>query len=100
MPAIHHLLDDTQRLYIPQRFVAEYGELWPVGQTDRAVIAQGPNTRGYWDAWQHVLDTATFTDDDGHTWRIHQDQGVVTYCDALLSDAERDRYQLPEEQAQ
>ena len=81
---IQILADSARGIYIPQHFaesviVEEWGldpESWEV-QT----IESGPDNAQYWDAWHQILDSARFTDSDGHEWSLYQDGDLYAIRD-------------------
>lgn len=48
---------------------------------DLAILRQGPDHADYWEAWDDVLSSASYTDDDGHTWTLYQDGDLFAVRD-------------------
>ena len=67
-------------------------EAWQ-GPSQESIDAckEGPDNEWYWDAWQGVLDNATWTK-DGYTWRLHQDGDLWAVCDDLMDDEEFENF--------
>ena len=73
MNNIECIIDDSHGIYIPQAF-AEQSIGWQgIDAEDLAILLEGPENPDYWEAWDAVLATASYTDDDGHTWTLFQD---------------------------
>ena len=92
MQAIELLLNDARGVYIPQNFVEGFKlesfgldpESWEV-QTCLA----GPDTEGYWDAWESILNRAEFRNEDGNVWELYQDGDLWAICTAMMTDEEK-----------
>lgn len=71
------VLLDTHGVYIPQLFCAditqEEAELMCVDWEDVQTCQAGPDQEWYWEAWSSILQSASFTDESGTTWTLHQD---------------------------
>lgn len=71
------LFPSTYGIYIPQHF-AEYTDGvagWTgISDEDREILKEGPSiyVHDFWDAWDNVLRSATYTDDAG-TWTLYQE---------------------------
>lgn len=74
MDSINLLVSDANGIYVPQFFAKAYDlSLWSgLDPGDVATIEQGPENEYYWDAWNNILDSATYQH-DGRTYRLHQD---------------------------
>ncbi len=91
--AVDYLIDGTSGVYIPQRFALEWAHAFTYPgleyqyDADVAILAQGPYTDGYWDAWDAVLRGAQATDeatDADPSWRgawLYQDDGLYIMRD-------------------
>lgn len=69
-------LSDSRGVYIPRDFAAETRPECIKGARpeDLAILADGPDSEWYWDAWAAICDNATVTDHDtGVTYTLHQD---------------------------
>lgn len=87
MSGLHLLISDSNGVYIPQIFATRF-ENWGVKPLDAALLAGGPQTEFYWDAWQDILDAASYTDENGNEWRLWQDGDLWAWCEELMSDEE------------
>jgi hypothetical protein len=54
---------------------------------DVAILETGPDHEQYWDAWQDVLDNATWTDGK-NTWTLYQDGDLFAVCPELMDNDE------------
>lgn len=60
----------------------------------------GPDSETYWESWDSVLANATYTDDEGNTWRLHQDGDLWCYCVDLMTNDEKENFGFEVEQAE
>ena len=69
------LCDSHHGIYIPQIMIRGLVDADWAGVPDWCVpvLGAGPDAELYWDAWEQVLDHATFTDADGSVWYLWQD---------------------------
>lgn len=93
LPPIALLLDSSRGTYIPEHFVTNFDlSKWQgIDADDILLLKLGQEAEGYWDAWQSVLDNATFTE-HGHVWRLYQDGDLWAYCPALMSEEEKHNF--------
>ena len=71
MNTIKYIINGAHGVYVPQTF-AEQSIGWQGIDPDYlAILRQGPHHADYWEAWDAVLSSASYTDDDGHTWTLH-----------------------------
>lgn len=82
------LIDSNRGVYVPQEF-AERSRYDNVTEEQLNTLRRGPDTEGYWDTWEYVLDNATWTSPSGNVYRLHQDGDLWAYCDELLTPEER-----------
>lgn len=70
------IIGDHWGIYIPQRFcdglTAEDAARITVDFKDVEICQTGPGEELYWEAWQSILDSCSFTDTNGRTWRLYQ----------------------------
>lgn len=71
------ILSDGHGIYIPQLFcdgfdAADAARI-NVDFKDVEICQAGPDEEWYWEAWQSILDSCSFTDADGKVWRLWQD---------------------------
>ena len=80
------LLDGSVGIYLPREFAKRFGNWQGIDPEDLAILHEGPGHPDYWDAWDYVLDTAFFKDDQGKTWSLHLDESG--YLFAVREDAD------------
>lgn len=93
------LLDDCRGTYIPRDFVTGFKIIGIDGETEGwaniepgdVEVCKDPDHEWYWEAWQDILDNATYTE-DGHTWQLMQDGAVWAYCLELMDDEEKESF--------
>lgn len=58
------LLANTRGVYVPQHFIGEVRPecLHGVEEWAKETLRAGPETEGYWEAWEHVLHNARVLD--------------------------------------
>lgn len=114
------LLDCCRGVYIPRDFVAGFDvEVWGLKPDSWAVKTTASRSRmlsklwglqpsgwavntcqdpgddpDYWEAWEEILDKASYTDNDGHEWRLWQDGDLWAVCYDLLTDEERKNFEF------
>lgn len=75
------LLDSARGVYIPQNFAELFNAAdWGISEENKAILLCGPEHEYYWETWEEVLDSAEFTDKNGHIYRLHQDGDLFAYC--------------------
>ena len=83
------LLADNRGTYIPQHFAEGFDMAeWHVSDDDAATLRAGHDGEWYWEAWDHVLDTAYYLADDGRKFILWQDGDLWAVCADALSDEE------------
>lgn len=91
MNAIEILIDSSQGIYIPKTFAIHFypAEGWSgVEENTLDILRSGPDHYWYWDAWESVLDHASFTSKDGGVYGLHQDEDLFAVDHDRLSEAE------------
>ena len=93
MSEAHHkvrcLIDSAAGVYIPKEFVEDFHlDKFGIEEDSWAVeiCKEGPEHEDYWDAWQDILDSAKYQDDDGYIWRLHQDGDLFLYRDDMTEE--------------
>ena len=71
------LLGDSHGIYIPKLWADEIGdeeeaEEFSVSWEDVLICQAGPDSEGYWDAWDSILRDAQWSERDGDEWTLHQ----------------------------
>ena len=100
---IYLLLDEDRGIYLPQAF-AESAEGWKnIDPKDREALLAGPDHDFYWDAWNSVLDNATWTDPENHeVFYLYQDGNLYAVSElvhqaAVLKNFPGDLFLVPEQ---
>ncbi len=92
MSGIELLVSDRNGIYIPKIYaemVDEFLYLWEnVSREDVDLLLKGPEEESYWDVWHDIVQWATYSDEEGKTWRLHQDGDLFVYCDERMNDEE------------
>lgn len=89
LPAVALLLDSARGTYIPQNFVTGFDlSRWSNIDPEDIEILKDHENELYWEAWQNVLDKASFTE-NSHTWHLMQDGDLWAYCFELMTDEEK-----------
>lgn len=83
---IQILLDSNRGVYIPQLFAEDCEEWGGISAEEKETLLAGPGAEWYWEAWEDVLNSATYTDADGNLWRLWQDGDLFAICDELMTD--------------
>jgi|SRR5690625_263524 len=90
--SIEIIANSAYGVYIPQYAAESLAPEWTISDSDREILAAGPDHEWYWDTWHDVVQNAEYTDTDGNIWRLHQDGDLFAYCESLISD--RDYFNL------
>jgi len=91
MNAIEILLNDSRGVYIPQNFAENFVMSdWGVGDDTRDILLAGPTSENewYWEAWEQVLNNASYVDATGNKWHLSQEGDLFAYCVELMSARE------------
>lgn len=86
--AIKIIANSAMGIYIPQHAAESLVSGWTISDTDREILAAGPDNENYWDTWHTVVQNAEYTDTNGNVWRLYQDGDLFACCDSLMSDQE------------
>lgn len=81
------LIDSNRGIYVPQEFAERY-RYGNVTEEQLDILRHGPETDGYWDTWDEVLQNAECTSPDGNVYRLWQDGDLWAYCEELMTDEE------------
>lgn len=97
LPAVTLLLSDARGIYIPQNFVEsclepKEGHWTGVADWARGECAAGPDTDGYWDAWDDILNRAIYHAPNGDEFRLYQDGDLWLLCFEKMSAEERENF--------
>ena len=71
------LLGDSHGIYIPKLWADEIGdeeeaEDFSVSWEDVLICQAGPDSEGYWEAWDSILRDAQWSERDGDEWTLYQ----------------------------
>lgn len=92
MSGLELLLSDARGVYIPRDFTECFDTgAWNVAKEDVAILQQDPyGEESYilWETWHDVLEYASYTDENGYTWRLYQDGDLWAWCEELMTDEE------------
>lgn len=101
-PAVTLLLSDARGIYIPRDFVCDANNevavdhcaAWGVSLED-AQACQNPDNDWYWEAWQNILSTAKYTDEQGNVYNLDQDDGDLwALCYERMTNEERRNFEM------
>lgn len=96
LPAVVLLVDSCHGVYVPQRFAMNYDMAqWDVKNDVKEVLNAGPDHGEYWEAWEDVLNNASYTK-DGNKWALYQDGDLFALCVELMSDEEKKNFGIEE----
>lgn len=89
MSGIELLLNDSRGVYIPRDFALNFINWDGIEAEDIEILKAGPDESDwYWETWDSVLSNATYTDEKGNVWRLHQDGDLWCYCEKLMTSEE------------
>ena len=93
MSGLMLLLDGNRGVYIPQVFANTFDldRMKGIRQCDIETLREGPDTEGYWDAWDSILGSVSF-EEKGNTWHLYQDGDLWAYCVDLMSDEDYENF--------
>ena len=78
------LIDENRGIYIPQKFAEGFAGWRDIDEDALGILREGPDHPEYMEAWDDVLDTATWTDKRGIQFRLEQDGDLwVVPVDAI-----------------
>lgn len=84
------LLDSNRGIYIPRDFVNEMDLSQIQGIRPKDIdICQDTENAWYWEAWERILQDATYTDEGGHIWTLHHDGELWLICEELMTRQEK-----------
>ena len=90
---IEVLCDSHHGQYIPQIMINRLVDSGWQGITEENVNdCNDPRNEWYWGAWHDVENNATFTDENGNVWGLHQDGDLFAYCADLMTEEEKQNF--------
>ena len=93
MQAINLLVSDANGIYVPQVFATNYDlSLWSnIDPEDLTTIEEGPDHEYYWEAWNNILNSATYLL-GGDQYHLHNDGDLWAICYDKVSDEEYEEF--------
>lgn len=71
----HLLIDEVVGIYVPRNFYLNFNfSRWGLKEEEFEVLSS-PYNEGYWEAWEDLLATAYYIDDEGQGWYLVMDDG-------------------------
>lgn len=93
---IHVLLDGSRGIYIPRDFVTGFDmDAWNVSEED-AQDCSDPENEYYWETWDSILNSASYTSKDGRVWSLYQDSDLFAVAYDNLTDEEKESFGMNE----
>jgi hypothetical protein len=94
------LLSDARGIYIPRDFTLHVGRDYVSGISDEdweilAAGPDGPDHEHYWDTWEHVLNNAEVTSDEGVKYFLNQEGDLWLIPKGMEWDDEADGWRWP-----
>lgn len=81
------LIPDVYGITIPQHFVETFDySKWNNIDKEDAEACSHIDNEYYWESWERILDSATFTDDNGNIWTLYQDGDLWAICPDIMPD--------------
>lgn len=104
--AVTLILSDARGIYIPRDFVCdenneiavEHCAAWGLTEANKThwEDAANPESEYYWDAWQWILDHASYKDEQGNIYRLNQDGDLWALCYERMTDEEKSNFGFDE----
>lgn len=67
------LIDESNGIYVPQRFIECYdGDEWNISKDNQNELLSA-DSEYYWDVWDSVFNNAYYIDSEGNKWTLYQD---------------------------
>ena len=86
------LLVSNRGVYIPQNFIEHYDpkqfNITLTGWQKESL--SDINSEDYWDAWNDILDNASYTDANGNKFYLHHDGDLWLICYEMLDNATKE----------
>ena len=90
LQAINLLLSDCRGVKIPQDFYNNFDlEKWHIKKSCFLNNLNDCFRENYWLAWEEVLNSAYYLDDDGNKFVLYQDGDLFGICYEIMTDSER-----------
>ena len=94
--AVSLLLDGARGIYIPRDFVEDFDLAdWHISpESWEAQACADPESEGYWDAWNQILDRAYYIDADGNRFDLYQDGDLWALCYDKMTAEEHQNFDI------
>ena len=90
LQAINLLLSDCRGVKIPQDFYNNFDlEKWHIKKSYFLNNLNNYLSENYWNAWEGVLNSAYYLDDNGNKFVLYQDGDLFGICYEIMTDSER-----------
>lgn len=92
MESIDFLCDSHHGIYIPNIMIdrlVDAGWKLEISTEDVETLKEGPEDAWYWEAWDNLLNNATYTDEAGNVWNLYQDGDLFAYCFETMTAEEK-----------
>jgi len=80
---VNCILNDYHGIYVPHKFATGFDGWTGCEESDLEILREGPDHEHYWEAWDDVVASAKFTDDDGKTWSLYVDGDLFAIDDSI-----------------
>lgn len=88
MSGMFLLMNDNRGVYIPKNFSEFDMQKWHVNKSVAEKLSD-VGSNDYWSAWDYVLSSAYYLDDNGNKWELWQDGHLWAICYKLLTEEEK-----------
>ena len=90
LQAINLLLSDCRGVKIPQDFYNNFDlEKWHIKKSYFLNNLNNYLSENYWKAWEEILNSAYYLDDNGDKFVLYQDGDLFGICYEIMTDSER-----------
>lgn len=81
------LISDNNGVYIPKIFYENFNMKQWLVDIEKYADLNNPDLEQYWDLWNDLLSNASYTDDFGKEWLLHQDGHLFAiHVEEILRD--------------
>ena len=96
MSGVKLLVNSAFGIYIPQFFfkTCDYSQWTEIDTDDMMCVNDGVDNEHYWDCWDNIIANAKMIDEHGNTWRLYQDGDLYAYCFELMTEEEREAFEM------
>ena len=92
MEKIKLLCDSHHGMYVPSIWCSNTDNIWNINSKDWEYLSDHNNLEdeNYWDVWNDTLSNASYTDDNGVVWTLHQDGDLFAVAYDEMTEDEKD----------